>query len=181
MGVYRYKEFLPQVADDCLLVEGAVIIGNVSIGSRVSLWFNSVVRGDVDRIEIGDESNIQDLSILHVSRGYPLKIGRQVTVGHSVTLHGCTIEDNCLIGMGATILDGASIGKNSLVAAGAMVTPDSSFPAGSLIMGSPAKLVRPLTSQEIEKYSIQYQNYLSKVDDYSDESLFERLEEAHKG
>lgn len=130
--------------------EGARITGNVDIGQQSSVWFNSVLRGDVEPISIGSSSNIQDNCVLHSSKGYPLKIADFVSVGHAAVLHGCTVDENSLIGMNSTVLNGAHIQKNSIVAAGAVVTQGKEFPEGSLIMGVPAKAVRTLKEEELE-------------------------------
>jgi carbonic anhydrase/acetyltransferase-like protein (isoleucine patch superfamily) len=152
----------------------ASVIGNVTMGEDVSIWFGAVVRGDVHYITIGDRSNIQDLSMVHVthykkedmSDGNPTIIGNDVTVGHRVMLHGCTIEDACLIGMSATILDGAVIGKESIVGAGALVTKNKKFPPRSLIMGSPAKVVRELTDAEVAELYASATRYVSFKNEY---------------
>jgi len=133
-----------------LLFKGAIVDGNVNIGEMSSIWFNAVLRGDIEPLNIGKYSNIQDNCVLHSSKGYPLNIGDQVSVGHAAVLHGCTVKDNCLIGMNATVLNGAIINKNSIVGAGAVVTTDREFPEKSLIIGIPAKAVRTLQEDEIE-------------------------------
>ena len=130
------------------------------MGDHASLWFNVVARGDINQIIIGENTNIQDLSMLHVLEDVPLIIGKDVSVGHNVTLHACTVEDNCLIGMGAVVLDGALIQKNSVVAAGSVVPPGKSYPPNSLIMGNPAKLYRALKDDEIGKYGQHYLSYI---------------------
>lgn len=123
-------------------------MGDVRLGPQASIWFGSVLRGDINYIEVGQGSNIQDLSLMHVTDELPCRVGRWVTVGHRVTLHGCTIEDKCLIGMGATILDGAIIGEGSLVGAGCLVTEGSIIPPGSLVVGLPGRVIRPLKDGE---------------------------------
>ena len=133
------------------IFEGARITGDVEIGQNSSIWFNAVLRGDMEPITIGSSSNVQDNCVLHSSKGHPLKIGDFVSVGHAAVLHGCTVEENSLIGMNATVLNGALIRENSIVAAGAVVTEGREFPDGSLIMGIPAKAVRKLKNEEIDK------------------------------
>ena len=133
------------VADD------ATIIGDVRLGDRSSVWFGCVIRGDNDRITIGANSNIQDGCVLHVDPGVPLTIGTGVSVGHRVMLHGCTVGDNALIGIGSTIMNGAKIGRDSIVGANALITENKESPAGSLILGAPAKVVRELREDEIER------------------------------
>jgi carbonic anhydrase/acetyltransferase-like protein (isoleucine patch superfamily) len=156
------------------VADSADVIGNVTLGENCSIWFGCVVRGDVHYISIGDRTNIQDLSMIHVthykkedmSDGNPTVIGSDVTVGHRVMLHGCTIEDACLIGMSATILDGAVIGRESIVGAGALVTKNRVFPPRSLIMGSPAKVVRELTDEEVEELYASAKRYVAFKEDY---------------
>jgi carbonic anhydrase/acetyltransferase-like protein (isoleucine patch superfamily) len=130
--------------------EGARIVGDVRFGSRCSVWYNAVIRGDSAPIRIGSRTNIQDGCILHADRGFPLSIGEGVTVGHGAILHGCTIGSNTLVGMGSILLNGCRIGNDSLVAAGTLVPQNREFPDGVLLMGSPAKVVRPLTPEEIQ-------------------------------
>ncbi len=141
---------VPDTVQAAFVAENASVIGNVSLQKGSSVWFNAVLRGDSNTIEIGEESNIQDGCILHADEDFPLKIGNGVTVGHGAILHGCTISDGCLVGMGSIVLNGAVIGKNCMVGAGALVTGGKIFDEGQLILGSPAKAVRPLTPEEIE-------------------------------
>jgi len=150
MAVYQLGDKSPQVHPTAWVAPNAQVMGEVEIHAQASVWYSSVLRGDADRIVVGEGSNIQDGSVLHADYGTPLVIGRNVTVGHMVQLHGCTVEDGSLIGIGAVVLNRARIGKNCLVGARALVTEDKSFPDGSLIMGTPAKVVRPLTEAEIE-------------------------------
>lgn len=131
------------------IAANATVIGNVRLLDKASVWFNCVLRGDNEMIEIGAGSNVQDGAVLHTDPGYPLTVGNDVTLGHKVMLHGCKIGDNSLIGIGSTILNGATIGENCLVGAHALVTEGKSFPDGSLILGSPAKVARQLTAEEI--------------------------------
>jgi carbonic anhydrase/acetyltransferase-like protein (isoleucine patch superfamily) len=138
------------VNDNFFLLKGAIIDGNVNLNEKSSIWFNAVVRGDIEPVTIGRHSNIQDNCVLHSSKGYPLNIGNMVSVGHAAVLHGCTIEDNCIIGMNSTVLNGAIIKKNSIIAAGAVVTENREFPEGCLILGIPAKAVRKLKKDEIK-------------------------------
>ena len=157
---------------------GAMVVGDVTIGEDVSIWFGTVIRGDVHKITIGDRTSIQDLSMVHIthykksdrSDGHPTIIGADVTIGHKVMLHGCTIEDACLIGMGATIIDGAVIGKESIVGACSLVTKNKVFPPRSLIMGSPAKVVRQLTDKEVEELYASAKRYVGFKDNYLDPS-----------
>lgn len=147
--------------------KGSIIKGNVTIAEKSSVWYNAVIRGDIETIKIGKCSNVQDNCVLHSSQGYPLTIGDQVSVGHAAVLHGCDIQDNCLIGMNATVLNGAVIQKNSIVGAGALVTENHEFPENSLIIGVPAKAVRKLNNEEIENITnnaIKYSEMALKSD-----------------
>ena len=170
----NYLTYSPTLDERVWIAPSADVIGRVEMGCDVSIWFGCVVRGDVHFIKIGDRSNIQDLSMVHVthhkredmSDGHPTIIGNDVTVGHRVMLHGCTIEDACLIGMSATILDGAVIGKESIVGAGALVTKNKIFPPRSLIMGSPAKVVRELTDAEVAELYASAHRYVSFKENY---------------
>ena len=166
MSLYKLKNHKPSISEGVFIASSADVIGRVKVGHNASLWFNVVARGDVNEIMIGDNTNIQDLSMLHVVEKLPLLIGRNVSVGHHVTLHACTIGDSCLIGMGATILDGAVIGSGSVVAAGSLVPPGKVFPKNVMIMGSPAKVVRELSNGEKEEYHNHYKNYLLAKDEY---------------
>lgn len=141
----------PYCGEGVFIAEGAFVIGKVIVGRDSSIFYNSVVRGDVNSITIGFNTNIQDNCTLHVTGTYSLKIGDGVTVGHNVVLHGCTIGNNVLVGIGAIVLDGAEIGDDSVVAGGSLVAPRKTYPVKSLIMGSPAKVVRSLTEEEIER------------------------------
>ena len=171
---YTFKQWTPVLGDRTWIADSADVVGNVTLGDDCSIWFGCVVRGDVHYISIGDRTNIQDLSMVHVthykkpdmSDGNPTIIGSDVTVGHRVMLHGCTIEDACLIGMSATILDGAVIGRESIVGAGALVTKNKVFPPRSLIMGSPAKVVRELTDEEVKELYASAARYVAFKEDY---------------
>lgn len=164
----------PKISEGTWIAPGAVVIGDVTMGEDSAIWFGCVIRGDVHRIIIGDRTNIQDLSMVHVthykkedkSDGNPTTIGDDVTVGHRVMLHGCTIENACLIGMSATILDGAVIGKESIVGAGSLVTKNKIFPPRSLIMGSPAKVVRKLSDDEVEELYNSASRYVKFKEEY---------------
>jgi carbonic anhydrase/acetyltransferase-like protein (isoleucine patch superfamily) len=161
--IRAYRGKRPQIAGSAYIDPAAVIIGDVVIGEDSSVWPCSVIRGDVHYIRIGARTNIQDGSVLHVMRDeYPLILGDDVTIGHSVTLHGCTIESRCLIGMGAVILNGVIVGSGSIVAAGALITERTVIPPGSLVMGSPGKVKRALTPIDqaaIDAYSQRYVSY----------------------
>lgn len=151
------------------IAANATIVGTVRLGSEASVWFNSVLRGDNDWIEIGARSNIQDACVLHTDEGIRLVVGEGVTVGHRVTLHGCEIGDNSLIGIGSTVLNGARIGHNSVVGAHALVTENKSFPDGSLIIGAPAKVVRQLSDEEIAAIRWSADHYVQNAARYRSE------------
>ncbi len=158
----------PKIDESTFIAEDAVIIGDVEIGAESSVWYGSVLRGDVNFIRIGKRTNIQDASIIHVSsKTHPTILEDEITVGHRVTLHGCYIESHCLIGIGAILLDGVRIGKNSLVAAGSLLTPGTQIPEKSLVMGSPAKVKRELTENEIENLKRSAENYVKLQKIYS--------------
>lgn len=159
--LFPYLDYFPKLGKDIFLASGVKVIGNVEIGDDSSVWYNSVIRGDVHYIKIGSQTNIQDCSMLHVTNGkYPLNIGSKVTIGHSVKLHGCTLEDLCFIGIGAIILDGAVIERNAMVAAGSVVKPNFVVPSGKLAAGVPAKIVRELTKDEIADFEKSAQRYV---------------------
>ncbi|MSP16723.1 MAG: gamma carbonic anhydrase family protein [Myxococcales bacterium] len=145
-----FEGITPVVGEGTFLADTAVLVGDVQVGARSSIWFGAVLRGDVFHIRIGDETSIQDQTVIHVTHGQsPTLIGNRVTIGHAVTLHGCVVRDRCLIGMGATLLDHAEIGERSIVAAGALVTPGTRIPPGTLALGSPARPKRDLTAEEL--------------------------------
>ena len=165
------KSFLdktPKIHSSAFIAENAVIIGDVEIGENASIWYNCVLRGDVNFIRIGAKTNIQDGTIIHVSRGknFPTIIEEEVTVGHSATIHGCYIEQGSLIGIGSTILDGARIGKNSLIAAGSLVTPNTQIPERSFVLGSPARVKRELSDEEVENIQNFWRNYVKLSEIY---------------
>ncbi len=163
MAIYELDGVAPEVADSAWVAGSAEVMGRVRLGQDSSVWFGAVVRGDCESISIGEGSNIQDASVLHADLGKPLVIGRHVTVGHQVMLHGCTIGDESLIGIGAVVLNGAKIGRNCLVGAGALVTEGKEFPDGSMIIGSPAKAVRALTPEQIEGLRQSARHYIDNA------------------
>jgi carbonic anhydrase/acetyltransferase-like protein (isoleucine patch superfamily) len=174
--ILDYKGMSPKIDSSAWVAPGATVVGDVTIGKECSIWFGVVIRGDVHKIRIGDRVSIQDLSMVHVthykkpdkSDGSPTIIGNDVTVGHKVMLHGCTIEDACLIGMSATILDDAVIGKESIVGAGALVTKGKKFPPRSLILGSPAKVVRELSEDEVKELYNSATRYVKFMQGYKE-------------
>ncbi|MGC3986071.1 MAG: gamma carbonic anhydrase family protein [Pseudorhodoferax sp.] len=163
MALYALDERTPQVAETAWVAESAQVIGGVALGPDSSVWPGVVIRGDSGPISVGEGSNIQDNSVLHADEGVPLTIGRHVTVGHQVMLHGCTVGDESLIGIGAIVLNNARIGRNCLVGAGALVTEGKQFPDGSMIVGSPARVVRQLTPEQIEGLRRSARHYMDNA------------------
>tara|TARA_B100000780_G_scaffold178354_1_gene125026 strand:- start:74 stop:586 length:513 start_codon:yes stop_codon:yes gene_type:complete len=152
-------------SDNSWVAPNAVVVGDVTLEKNTSIWFNSTLRGDVENIYIGEGSNIQDGCVLHTDPGYPLKVGRNVTVGHLVMLHGCSVDDNSLIGIGAVILNNAKIGKNCIIGANALITENKIIPDNSLVVGSPGIVIRKVTNKEIiliKENAIRYQNNWKK-------------------
>jgi len=165
---FKFNRITPEVGDNVFTAPGSIIVGDVNIGANSSVWYNTVIRGDVNYIRIGKNANVQDLSMLHVTnQTHPLIIGENVTIGHSVTLHGCTVEDLCLIGMGAVILDGARIERGSIVGAGALIPPNFVVPAGSLAVGVPAKIVRNIKEHEVDELFRSAERYK----EYAEETI----------
>lgn len=172
--ILKFKKWFPKIHNKAWVAPSADIIGNVKVGKDSSIWFGVVIRGDVHKIRIGKRTSIQDLSMVHVthykkddmSDGHPTIIGNDVTIGHKVMLHGCTIEDGSLIGMNATILDGAVIGKGSIVGAHSLVTSNKVFPSNSLIMGSPAKVVKTLSQEETDNLIKHAARYVEFKNEY---------------
>ncbi len=149
MAIYQIEDHRPDLHESAWVADSASVIGQVTMEAGSSVWYGAVLRGDNDRITIGRNSNVQDGSVLHTDHGFPLTLGENVTIGHQVMLHGCTVGDGSLIGIQAVVLNGAKIGRNCLVAAGALVTEGKEFPDGSMIMGAPAKVVRELSEEQI--------------------------------
>ena len=166
MAIYQLDDLKPAIHESAWVADTAQVMGNVTLAEGSSVWFGVVVRGDTETITIGRGSNIQDNSVLHADTGMPLVIGENVTVGHQVMLHGCTIGDGSLIGIQAVVLNGAKIGKNCLVGAGALVTEGKEFPDGCMIFGSPAKAVRQLSDAQIEGLKMSAQHYMDNARRY---------------
>jgi gamma-carbonic anhydrase len=167
MSILAYRDILPQLAPDVFVAPGAWVIGDVVIGERSSIWFNTVVRGDVHFIRIGSETSVQDNSTLHVTPSkFPLHIGNRVVIGHKATIHGCTVEDECLIGMGSIILDGAKIGRGSIIAAGSLIPPGCEIPPESLVMGSPAQIKRKTGDADHEMIRKSWSHYVELAAEY---------------
>lgn len=163
MAIYQLDEHQPDIADSAWVADSARVIGKVVLEDGASVWFNAVLRGDTEELRVGRGSNIQDATVVHADPGFPVRIGEDVTVGHQVMLHGCTIGDGSLIGIQSVVLNGARIGRNCLVGAGSLVTEGKEFPDGSLIMGSPAKVVRELTPEQIAGLKRSAQHYVNNA------------------
>lgn len=166
MTILSFDGHTPAIDESAFVAPGATIIGQVSIGRESSIWFQCVLRGDINSISIGNQTNIQDGCLLHVTNRYPLVIKDRVTAGHGAILHGCEIGEDCLIAMGATVLDGAVVGAGSLVAAGSLVPPGMHIQPGSLVMGLPAKVIRPLTNEDRERVMKGWKNYIGYAQKY---------------
>ena len=165
--ILPYSGIYPKIDESVFICEGVQIIGDVVLAKDVNVWFNSVIRGDVNYIRIGERTNVQDGCILHVTyKKYPLIIGNDVSIGHGAILHGCTVKDSVLIGMGAKLLDNCTVNSNSLIAAGALVKENFVVPEGVLIAGVPGRIVRDLTEEEIEMISVRSRHYLMYVNNY---------------
>ena len=160
MALYELDGVAPQLADGTWVADSAQVMGSVVLGENVSVWFGAVLRGDTEPLTIGRNSNVQDLSVLHADVGSPLTIGENVTIGHQVMLHGCTVGDNSLIGIQAVVLNNAKIGRNSIVGAGSVVTEGKEFPDNSLIIGAPAKVVRTLDVAAAAKLRASAEHYV---------------------
>jgi len=166
LAIHALGARTPTISDSAWVADSAQVIGDVALAQDVSIWFGAVLRGDTEPMRIGRGSNIQDGSVLHADIGKPLTVGEDVTVGHKVMLHGCTIGDGSLIGIGAVVLNGARIGRHCLVGAGALVTEGKEFPDGSMIIGAPAKAVRQLTPEQIEGLRASAQGYVENARRY---------------
>lgn len=165
--MFTFNDFHPQIDPTAFVAHDANIIGDVEIGEDASVWFGSILRGDVNYIRIGARTNIQDQTIIHVSsKGLPTIVEEEVTVGHRVTLHACHVERGCLIGIGAILMDGVRVGANSLVGAGSLLTPGTQIPPRSLVIGSPGRVKRELTEVELASLQHSWQNYVKLKDQY---------------
>ncbi|HMQ57947.1 MAG TPA: gamma carbonic anhydrase family protein [Rhizobiaceae bacterium] len=165
MGIFEIDAIRPQIAqpETGFIADDAKVIGRVKLGRNVGIWFGAVLRGDNELIEIGDDTNVQEHTVMHTDPGFPLVIGKGCTIGHRAMLHGCRIADNCLIGIGAIVLNGAKIGANSLVGAGALVTEGKEFPENSLIVGSPARVVRVLDDAAAGRLRMSAAHYVENA------------------
>lgn len=165
--IMPYKGITPTIHPEAFVAAGAVVIGDVHIGKDTNIWFGCVIRGDVNTIRIGERTNIQDGTIVHVTRETgPTKIGSGVTIGHQATIHACTLEDDSFVGMGATVIDGVVVETHGFVAAGAMVPPNKRIPTGQMWTGNPAKYFRDLTEKEHEYFAYSAQHYVDLANDY---------------
>jgi carbonic anhydrase/acetyltransferase-like protein (isoleucine patch superfamily) len=164
--IIAFKEKMPSVHESAYIAPTAVLVGQVKVAQSASIWFNCVVRADINSISIGSNSNIQDGCLLHVTTNHPLVIGDRVTAGHGAILHGCRVEDDCLIAMGAIVLDGAVVGSGSIVAAGAVVAPGTEIPPGSLVMGIPAKVIRQANESDRGNIERGWKNYVGYSQTY---------------
>ncbi|HEY5621486.1 MAG TPA: gamma carbonic anhydrase family protein [Pontiella sp.] len=169
--IYRFKDREPSLPEEYYVADSASVIGDVVLGSQSSIWFGTVLRGDIEPIIIGDRSNIQDNSVAHTSRNQPVVLGDDVTVGHKVTLHGCRIGNNCLIGMGSILLDGCEIGDNCIIGAGSLVGQNRRIPAGSLAVGTPARVIRTLSEDAIADIRKYAERYIVKMIQYRNGGL----------
>lgn len=160
MAIYQLDDDMPDVHPSAWVAGSAQVMGRVTLAENASVWYGAVLRGDTERITIGRDSNVQDGSVLHTDLGSPLTVGQGVTIGHQVMLHGCTIGDNCLIGIQSVLLNGARIGRDCIVGAGALVTEGKAFPDGVLIVGTPAKVVRALTPEQIARLRASAAHYV---------------------
>lgn len=167
--ISAFKGRAPRVSSSAFVAPDATVIGRVELADESSLWFQTVVRGDINEIRVGTQTNIQDGSLLHVTRRHPVIIGNRVTVGHGVIIHGCDIGDDCLIAMGAIVLDGAVIDPGCIIGAGTLIPPDMRVPAGSLVLGSPGKVVRQLTEQDLRRIESGWRNYVEYRREYMEE------------
>ena len=167
--IYALGEFSPEIESSAWVAPGAHVIGKVALGARVGVWFGAALRGDNEWITVGEGSNVQENCVFHTDMGYPLTIGRDCTIGHKAMLHGCTIGDETLIGMGATVLNGAKIGKNCLIGANALITEGKEIPDGSLVMGAPGKVVRQLDDKAIAALKASALHYQERALKFRDE------------
>jgi carbonic anhydrase/acetyltransferase-like protein (isoleucine patch superfamily) len=169
MPLYAIDGIMPELDPDCFVAPDAVLIGRVCVRRGASIWFGAVLRGDNDWITVGENSNVQDLSLIHADPGQPVEIGKGVTIGHRVIIHSAIVGDDSLVGMGAILLNGARIGANSLVGAAALVTEAKAFEDGQMILGSPAKAIKPLTDEQIAGLRLSAQTYVANARRYRDQ------------
>ena len=168
--MYTFENFSPEIKETSFIAPNASLIGRVKIGAKSSVWFNTVLRGDMENITIGDESNIQDLSMGHADPGFPLVLGNRVTIGHHCVLHGCKIEDDCLIGMGAIIMNGVRIGRGSIIGAGAVLLEGMEIPEFSMVIGSPAKIKKTYDESILDNIRKSAKIYVKRSISYREKS-----------
>lgn len=166
MPIVEFNGKKPQIPSSCYVASSATIVGDVVLGRRCNVWPNAVIRGDFNKVRIGSEVSVQDGSVLHVDPGFPLAIGDRVTVGHGATLHGCTIMEDVLIGMGSIILNGARVGSNTIVAAGAVVKEGSEVPGGCLLAGVPARIIKKLAASQVDLIRTSAKVYVQLSEEY---------------
>lgn len=169
--ISSFKGVTPKVASTVYVAPNACLIGRVEIADESSIWFQTVIRADINEIRIGSQTNVQDGCMLHVTRRHAVNIGNRVTIGHGAIIHGCDIADDCLIAMGAIVLDGAVIEPGCIIGAGALVPPDMRVPAGALLLGSPGRVVRQLTEQDMRRVESGWKNYVEYRREYMEEGL----------
>jgi carbonic anhydrase/acetyltransferase-like protein (isoleucine patch superfamily) len=169
--IYQFEGHIPVLPEEYYIADTADVIGDVVLHEKASVWFGSVLRGDIEPIIVGERSNIQDNSVAHTSRGFPVILGNDVTVGHKVTLHGCKVGNNCLIGMGSILLDGCEIGDNCIIGAGALVPQNKKIPPGSLAVGTPARVIRSLGEEDFEEIRRFADRYAKLIDRYRNGAL----------
>jgi len=173
--IHSYKGIIPQIHQTAYIAHDATLTGDIEIGEKSSVWFKTVIRGDIAPTKIGKRVNIQDLSLIHQSPGLPVTVEDDVSVGHQVTLHACTIRKNALIGMGTIVLDKAEIGENAFIGAGSLVTPGTKIPANTLALGRPAKVVRDLTEEDYKEMKRIRESYVERAAAYKKESSLNTL------
>lgn len=169
--IYQYEDRTPRLPAEYYVADNATVIGDVVLKNQSSVWFGAVLRGDIEPVVVGERSNIQDNSVAHTGAGAPTVIGDDVTVGHNVTLHGCTVGNNCLIGMGSILLDGCEIGENSIIGAGSIIGQGKVIPPGSLAVGSPARVIRKLSDDDIANVRSYAERYIDKMRRYRNGAL----------
>ena len=169
--IHQFEDRIPSLPEEYYVADSAAVIGDVTLGNQSSIWFGAVLRGDIEPIIVGERSNIQDLSVAHTSRGQPVVLGDDVTVGHKVTLHGCKVGNNCLIGMGAILLDGCKVGDNCIIGAGSLIGQGRIIPPGSLAVGTPAKVIRALSEKDFENIRGFARRYIRLQERYRNGAL----------
>lgn len=173
--IYRYKDHIPTIAETAFIADGVKVIGDVEIGAYSSIWFNVVLRGDEGPIRIGERCNIQENATCHLYEGFPLILEDEVSVGHNAIIHGCTLRKGVLVGMGATVLDGADVGEYSIIGANSLVTSGMKIPPHSLVVGSPAKVVRTLSEDNLKMIEETTKTYVQNGKDYRKQEIFEKI------